>query len=383
MQELRQGTGITVKIGQFLSTDGITPQTTIVPVIELAKADPGVSTSTNAFAARGSSIAVSHDADGYFNVHYSSGDVDTLGKLDMKAVSTGEHLSIQEDYMVLLPEFWDAKYSTDDRLNVNVREVSDSTAAADDLEAKVGNLDAAISGRQPSGAVDLTAGAVDAVWQESTRVLTAGTNIVLAKGVGVTGFTDISTANVDAALTAYGALKPTVAGRTLDVTLAGLAGLDLDNTAGTLGTADFDAGFLTAGLIAANAIDESALSTGAAAAISDEVWANSTRVLTGGFPTQIQKNQALGTFSFPVVSTDHVTPKTALTVLKGTRSIDGGAFAALTNSTNISEVANGFYKVNGGLSAADLNGGQIDLRFATTEVGADDTLLSIITQPSS
>lgn len=38
----------------------------------------------------------------------------------------------------------------------------------------------------------------------------------------------------DTALTDYGALKPTVAGRTLDVTATGEAGVDLDNTAGAL-----------------------------------------------------------------------------------------------------------------------------------------------------
>lgn len=37
-----------------------------------------------------------------------------------------------------------------------------------------------------------------AVWATSTRLLTAGTNIVLAKGVGVTGFNDLSAAAVNA-----------------------------------------------------------------------------------------------------------------------------------------------------------------------------------------
>lgn len=47
------------------------------------------------------------------------------------------------------------------------------------------------------------------VWAAATRVLTAGTNIVLAKGVGVTGFNDLSAAQVnteaDTALTDYDA----------------------------------------------------------------------------------------------------------------------------------------------------------------------------------
>jgi hypothetical protein len=36
------------------------------------------------------------------------------------------------------------------------------------------------------------------IWAETTRLLTAGTNIVLAKGVGVTGFNDLSSAQVNA-----------------------------------------------------------------------------------------------------------------------------------------------------------------------------------------
>ena len=39
-------------------------------------------------------------------------------------------------------------------------------------------------------AAKFASGAFDAVWSVATRLLTAGTNIVLAKGVGVTGFND-------------------------------------------------------------------------------------------------------------------------------------------------------------------------------------------------
>lgn len=44
----------------------------------------------------------------------------------------------------------------------------------------------------------------------------------------------------DTALTDYGGLKPTVASRTLDVTATGEAGVDLDNTSGTLAAAQFN-----------------------------------------------------------------------------------------------------------------------------------------------
>jgi hypothetical protein len=47
-------------------------------------------------------------------------------------------------------------------------------------------------------AASFAANALDAVWSTATRLLTAGTNIVLAKGTGVTGFNDLSAAQVNA-----------------------------------------------------------------------------------------------------------------------------------------------------------------------------------------
>lgn len=55
-----------------------------------------------------------------------------------------------------------------------------------------------------SGAIDATAlaqGAADKVWATTTRILTAGTNIALAKGTGITGLNDIAATDVWAATT--------------------------------------------------------------------------------------------------------------------------------------------------------------------------------------
>jgi hypothetical protein len=49
-------------------------------------------------------------------------------------------------------------------------------------------------------AASFAANALDAVWSTATRVLTAGTNIVLAKGTGVTGFNDLDAAGVRGAV---------------------------------------------------------------------------------------------------------------------------------------------------------------------------------------
>lgn len=89
----------------------------------------------------------------------------------------------------------------------------------------------------------------------------------------------------------------------------------------------------------------------------------------------IKKNTQLANFTFPMYATsDHVTPLTGVTVT-ATRSIDGGAFGACTNS--VSEIGTtGMYKIT--LAAGDLNGTVIVLKFTGTD--ADPTIVGIVTQ---
>lgn len=88
-------------------------------------------------------------------------------------------------------------------------------------------------------AATFAANALDAVWATATRLLTAGTNIVLAKGTGVTGFNDLdaagvrtavglATANLDTQLDALptNAELATALGTADDATLAAIAALN-------------------------------------------------------------------------------------------------------------------------------------------------------------
>src|SRR3990170_2840591 len=150
-------------------------------------------------------------------------------------------------------------------------------------------------------------------WSVAVRVLTAGTNIVLAKGVGITGLNDLSAAQVntecDTALTDYDAVVP----------------------------ADLPANF---------------------ALLSIDGSGYVTEVNVDG----IKKNTTLNNFEFLMVdATDGYTEETGLTVT-AQRSIDGGAFGACVNS--VTEVGNGIYKIN--LANTDLNGDVITLRFSAT-----------------
>ncbi len=94
---------------------------------------------------------------------------------------------------------------------VNVTKVNGTAQTARDLGAQ---LDAAVSSRSSHSAADvwsvgtrtltsfgtLVADVTSAVWSATTRVLTAGTNIALAKGTGVTGFNDLDAAGVRTAI---------------------------------------------------------------------------------------------------------------------------------------------------------------------------------------
>lgn len=95
-------------------------------------------------------------------------------------------------------------------------------------------------------------------------------------------------------------------------------------------------------------------------------------------PQRITKNVALSNFPFKMVlSSDHVTPATGLTVT-AQRRIDNGAFANCTNSGAITEVASGWYSID--LSASDLNGNTIALKF--TAATADQLDVTVVTEPT-
>lgn len=132
------------------------------------------------------------------------------------------------------------------------------------------NINATISSRSSHSAAD--------VWAVTTRLLTAGTNISLAKGTGITGFNDLSAAQVnsevDTALSDIKLDKLLNSTSTLssDVALGSVIGQLLDN-----GTSwSFDR--TTDSLEALRDRGDSAWITSTLAA--SDVWAYSTRILT-------------------------------------------------------------------------------------------------------
>jgi hypothetical protein len=94
-----------------------------------------------------------------------------------------------------------------------------------------------------------------------------------------------------------------------------------------------------------------------------------TTVIEAQAASGIKKNTAMNNFEFTMIdSTDDISGKTGLAIT-AERSLDGGAFASMTNSAT--EVGNGVYKIN--LSAADTNADFISYKFTGT--GANATIV--------
>ncbi len=92
-----------------------------------------------------------------------------------------------------------------------------SDAGGLDLDTLLGRLDAAISSRSSHSAAD--------VWSAANRVLTAGTNIVLAKGTGLTGLNDLDAGAMRTALGLAAANLDTQLGAVaLEATLTAIKG---------------------------------------------------------------------------------------------------------------------------------------------------------------
>ncbi len=227
---------------------------------------------------------------------------------------------------------------------------------------------------------------------------------------------------------AEGPLQGTTAGVTLDVAAGGEAGIDLDNTAGDLATADFEADFLTNALladdviaaeqIAADAIGASEIATGAidadaiaADAITNAKIANdaigATEIAVGAIAADAfaagaidaaaiatdavdadalatdavqeitrainpQINNAFSDITFEMYDDTTHNPATGLTVA-GERSLNAAAYEAVSGS--IVEISDGTYQFDA--DAADMNGALIVFRFSSA--GADDTFVHVKT----
>ena len=141
---------------------------------------------------------------------------------------------------------------------------------------------------------------------------------------------------------------PNTSGRGIDVEATGEVGVDFGNILGTLDAGD----------IGTDAIGSDELATSAVQEISRAV--------------NPQVNTALNNITFEMYDSTNHNPSAGLTVT-GERSLDGGAYAAVTGT--ITEISDGTYQLDA--SQADMNGALIVFRFSAG--ASDDTFVHIKT----
>ena len=247
---LRQSTATQrILLGIFVdSTDGNTEKTGL----SIANTDIKLWKEGAIAEASKNSGGATHLGNGRYYTVLDAGDTDTPGKLEISVHVTGA-LAVRREYMVLPANVYDALVLGSDYLDVSAIQLAGQaiTAAAgvtfpssvasptnitagtittvgttinltnlpaitagwitangitaNALNGKgdwnVGKTGYSLTQAFPSnfasmsitagGLVDITQAAADKAWGTATRILTAGTNIALAKGIGVTGFNDL------------------------------------------------------------------------------------------------------------------------------------------------------------------------------------------------
>lgn len=166
------------------------------------------------------------DGAGAGEINTNAGKVVGVELVDVLTTYTGNTPQTGDVFPLASTEIADIKAKTDN-LPSDPADASVIAGLIADIQARLPA--ALVGGRMDSNmqaaadgvltAAKFAAGAFDAVWSVAARLLTAGTNIVLAKGTGVTGFNDLSAAQVnaeaDTALADYD--PPTRAELTTDV----------------------------------------------------------------------------------------------------------------------------------------------------------------------
>lgn len=223
-------------------------------------------------------------------------------------------------------ELYRPKITAGETLGVSSGAVTTVTTATTVTSIASGGITATSIAADAIGASELAADAATeiatAVWASATRILTAGTNIVLAKGTGVTGFNDIAATDVWAAaartLTANTNLNDPTAAAIADAvwdelstghTDAGKAGEQLwTNVPAILAdTNELQTDDTPAALAALQSHGDStwATATGFSTHSAADVWAVATRVLTANTNLNDPSAAAIADAVWDELSTGH------------------------------------------------------------------------------
>jgi hypothetical protein len=211
---LRQSTASQeILLGPFVdSTDGVTAETGLT----IANTDIKIWKGGTTSEVDKNSGGATHIASGRYSVVLDATDTNTVGMLEINVAVAGA-LPVRRQFYVLEEAVFDqimaasaAGYqvpiwsSAGATVNLSGTTVNTLTSvAANGITAASIASDAITAAKIAADAIgaselatDAITEIVNAVWSAATRVLTAGTNIVLAKGTGITGFNDPTTAAI-------------------------------------------------------------------------------------------------------------------------------------------------------------------------------------------
>ncbi len=137
MQLLKANTAVDVLIGPFLDdSDG----NAVEDGLTISQADVRLSKNGQNMAQKNDNTAASHDELGYYNCELDDTDTNTEGTLVLVVHESGA-LTVRHEFMVLAEAAYDSLFVAKDTgfMDVNVKAVSEDTAAADNLESACDN----------------------------------------------------------------------------------------------------------------------------------------------------------------------------------------------------------------------------------------------------
>jgi hypothetical protein len=164
-QILKQSTAVDVLIGPFVDqTNGFTSETGESPSVKLSK-------NGQALAAKNDVTTPVHDADGYYNCELDATDTNTVGTMILTVAASANALPVRHEFQVVEEAIYDALFgasaagfdangrvdvgswigtavtlsATTTLPEVDAKSISDNAAAADNVQANIGNLDAPVS----------------------------------------------------------------------------------------------------------------------------------------------------------------------------------------------------------------------------------------------
>jgi hypothetical protein len=251
---LKQSTAADVILGPFVdSTDGVTAETALT----ISQADIRLSKNGAAYAQTNNATGATHRENGNYLIPLDSTDTNTLGRLRVSVAESGA-LPCWLDFSVVPANVWDSMFSTD-LLQVDVTQWL-GTAASTPTVAGVPNVNVKTWN-------DLTTVALPLVPTTAGRTLDVSTG----------GEAGIDWNNVGSPTTTLALTGTSISTAQAVASVSGNVGGNVTGSVGSVATggitsASFASGAITSTVIAADAIGASELAADAVAEIADQVW---------------------------------------------------------------------------------------------------------------